>query len=165
MDDLLRFPLGPQRIVCLTERAAEWRRRLGREHRTAGMLGGSQAMLNAVAARWAAGANRAKVFFEEWDTPHISAIRWVSELNGIAGGDDYLLELAVPSLSKKFQPETLAARKGWADVPAIQNGQPFEIRSPDILQSGAVALTDGITRMRKPVPPGMAIDLAGAFAR
>src|SRR6185369_1603581 len=31
---------------------------------------------------------RPKVFFEEWDEPHISAIRWVSELVGIAGGDD-----------------------------------------------------------------------------
>jgi iron complex transport system substrate-binding protein len=31
---------------------------------------------------------RPRVFFEEWDEPHISAIRWVSELVGIAGGDD-----------------------------------------------------------------------------
>jgi iron complex transport system substrate-binding protein len=29
---------------------------------------------------------RPRVFFEEWDVPHISAIRWVSELVGIAGG-------------------------------------------------------------------------------
>ena len=34
------------------------------------------------------GAAGGRVFFEEWDEPHISAIRWVSELVGIAGGDD-----------------------------------------------------------------------------
>jgi hypothetical protein len=29
---------------------------------------------------------RPRVFFEEWDEPHISAIQWVSQLAGIAGG-------------------------------------------------------------------------------
>src|SRR5690348_12795257 len=33
-------------------------------------------------------ARRPKVYFEEWDEPQISGIRWVSELVGIAGGDD-----------------------------------------------------------------------------
>ena len=37
---------------------------------------------------------RPRVYFEEWDEPHISAIRWVSELVGIAGGDDCFPELA-----------------------------------------------------------------------
>src|SRR5258708_29987154 len=31
---------------------------------------------------------RPKVYFEEWDEPMISGIRWVSERVGIAGGDD-----------------------------------------------------------------------------
>ena len=35
---------------------------------------------------------RPKVYFEEWDEPQISAIRWVSELVGIAGGDDIFPE-------------------------------------------------------------------------
>jgi iron complex transport system substrate-binding protein len=48
----------------------------------------------------AAGARRPKVYFEEWDSPHISAIRWVSELIGIAGGDDCFPELAAQSLGK-----------------------------------------------------------------
>lgn len=43
MGDLLRFLLGPQRIVCLTEGAAEWRRRLGLEYRIAGMQESLQA--------------------------------------------------------------------------------------------------------------------------
>ena len=37
---------------------------------------------------------RPRVYFEEWDEPQISAIRWVSELIGIAGGDDVFPELA-----------------------------------------------------------------------
>src|SRR5881392_3002675 len=35
---------------------------------------------------------RPKVYFEEWDEPMISAIRWVSELVEIAGGEDVFHE-------------------------------------------------------------------------
>ena len=59
-----------------------------------------QAMSTAVAMRIANGARRPKVFFEEWDVPHISAIRWVSELIGIAGGDDCFPELALEPMGK-----------------------------------------------------------------
>ena len=48
----------------------------------------------------ARGARRPRVYFEEWDTPQISAIRWVSELTGVAGGDDIFPELALESLGK-----------------------------------------------------------------
>lgn len=122
----------------------------------------------------AAGARRPRVFFEEWDVPHISAIRWVSELMGIAGGDDCFPELAVESLGKhriiadgativernpdiiigswcgkKFRPETVAARPGWEGVNAVKNGQLFEIKSPDILQPGPAALTDGVAQLHR----------------
>ena len=53
-----------------------------------------------VQALQAKGKRRPKVFFEEWDEPHISAIRWVSELLTMAGGDDIFPELAVMSLGK-----------------------------------------------------------------
>ena len=148
-----------------------------------------QAMQDAVTSRLAAGARRPKVFFEEWDVPHISAIQWVSELIGIAGGDDCFPELAQQSLGKnriiadgftivqrspdiilgswcgkKFRPETVAARDGWADVPAVRNGQLFEIKSPDILQPGPAALTDGVGQIHKLVLAWMDADLAGALA-
>ena len=131
-------------------------------------------MQAAVAARVAAGARRPKVFFEEWDTPHISAIRWVSELMAIAGGDDCFAELSTESLGKnriiadgveivrrnpdiifgswcgkKFRPENVAARKGWSAVNAVRDAQLFEIKSPDILQPGPAALTDGVAKMHK----------------
>ena len=117
---------------------------------------------------------RPKVFFEEWDEPHISGIRWVSELMGIAGGDDVFPELAVQSMGrdriiadgqtiidrapdiiigswcgKKFRPEKVAARSGWQDVPAVRTGQIFEIKSADILQPGPAALTDGVAQMHR----------------
>lgn len=115
---------------------------------------------------------RPKVYFEEWDVPAISAIRWVSELIGIAGGDDIFPELAAQSLGKnriiadtseivrrnpdiiigswcgkKFRPEQVAARAGWANVAAVRTGQVFEIKSPDILQPGPAALTDGVVQL------------------
>jgi iron complex transport system substrate-binding protein len=127
-----------------------------------------------VAALEATGKRRPKVFFEEWDDPHISGIRWVSELLGIAGGDDVFPELACESLGKnriiaagadivrrnpdiiigswcgkKFRPEKVAARAGWQDVAAVKTGQLFEIKSADILQPGPAALTDGVVQMHR----------------
>jgi iron complex transport system substrate-binding protein len=129
-------------------------------------------MQDAVALRLTQGARRPKVFFEEWDVPHISAIRWVSELMGMAGGDDCFPELSMQALGKnriiadgaeivrrapdvifgswcgkKFRPDNVAARAGWQDVPAVRNQQIFEIKSPEILQPGPAALTDGARKM------------------
>ena len=127
-----------------------------------------------VAERLAQGVRRPKVYFEEWDQPPISAIRWVSELIAIAGGEDCFPELAVQALGKnriiadsseivrrapdiifgswcgkKFRPENVAARSGWSDVPAVKNQQLFEIKSPDILQPGPAALTDGVEQIHQ----------------
>jgi len=255
-------PLGPQRIVCLTEETTEWLYLLGQEHRIVGISGYTvrpararqdkprvsaftSAKLDKILAlqpdcvlgfsdmqadiasslvragvqvtifnqRSVAGivdmlfqlaamldqaesgrsliqkmqqnlldiqglmANlprRPRVFFEEWDEPHISAIQWVSELIGIAGGDDIFPELAVQSLGKhriiadgaeivsrnpdiiigswcgkKFRPENVAARAGWSEVAAVQTGQLFEIKSCDILQPGPAALTDGVAQLHQ----------------
>ncbi len=130
----------------------------------------------AVAAQVAAGKRRPKVYFEEWDEPRISAIRWVSELIDMAGGVDVFPELARQSLGKnriiaddaeivrrapdiivgswcgkKFRPEKVAARPGWEAVPAVQHGQLFEIKSADILQPGPAVLTDGAEQLHQRV--------------
>jgi len=156
--------------------------------RIAQMQAGLRVMQAAVAARVAAGARRPKVFFEEWDSPHISAIRWVSELLGIAGGDDCFPELAAQSLGKnriiadgaeivrrnpdiilgswcgkKFRPENVVAREGWGAVNAVRHQQLFEIKSPDILQPGPAALTDGVRKMHEIILRWMDAELAGAF--
>lgn len=147
-----------------------------------------RAMQAVVAARVANGARRPKVYFEEWDSPYISAIRWVSELIGIAGGDDCFPELAAESLGKnriiadgaeivrrnpdiilgswcgkKFRPENVVAREGWGAVNAVRHNQLFEIKSPDILQPGPAALTDGVARMHQIILQWMDADQAGAF--
>jgi len=142
--------------------------------RIAAMQQGLSVMRAEVAALQALGARRPRVFFEEWDVPHISAIRWVSELLGIAGGDDIFPELAQQSLGKnriiadgaeivlrnpdivvgswcgkKFRPEAVAARPGWAQVAAVRDGALFEVKSPLILQPGPAALTDGVAAMHR----------------
>lgn len=116
---------------------------------------------------------RPRVYFEEWDSPQISAIRWVSELVGIAGGDDVFPQRAAASLArerivadpdeviaaapdliigswcgKKFRPEQVAARPGWQAIPAVRDGELHEIKSPLILQPGPAALTDGLQRLQ-----------------
>ena len=44
---------------------------------------------------------RPRVFFEEWDDPLISGIRWVEELVQIAGGDSIFPELRDAKLGKQ----------------------------------------------------------------
>ena len=117
---------------------------------------------------------RPRVFFEEWDEPHISGIRWVSQLVGIAGGDDVFPELALQAMGKdriiadgaeivrrnpdivvgswcgkKFRAEKVAARAGWEVVNAVREKQLFEIKSADILQPGPAALTDGVEQLHR----------------
>jgi iron complex transport system substrate-binding protein len=130
-----------------------------------------RAQIAAVAATW---PRRPRVYFEEWDAPMISAIQWVSELITLAGGDDVFPERAVLRMGrerviadvleparrapdiiigswcgKKFRPEKVAARSGWADVPAVQNGRLHEIKSCDILQPGPAALSDGLEQLHR----------------
>ena len=117
---------------------------------------------------------RPRVYFEEWYDPHISAIAWVSELIGIAGGDDCFPELACQPMGKdriiadgadivarqpdivlgswcgrRFRPAHVLARPGWAEVNAVKTGQIFEIKSADILQPGPAALTDGVEQLHR----------------
>lgn len=112
---------------------------------------------------------RPRVYFEEWDEPMISAIRWVSELIGIAGGEDIFPGKAAASLArerivadpdeviarapelilgswcgKKFLPARVCARPGWDSIPAIANRQVHEIKSAIILQPGPAAILDGL---------------------
>ena len=50
---------------------------------------------------------------------------------------------------KKFRPETVAARAGWGDVPAVRDGHLYEIKSSIILQPGPAALTDGLAELHR----------------
>lgn len=128
--------------------------------------------LDAIAAEAASLPRRPRVYFEEWDDPPISGIRWVAELIRIAGGDDIFPELAEKSLAKdriiadqgeivrrapdlilgswcgkRFRPERVAARPGWDTIPAVRTGELHEIKSPIILQPGPAALSEGVRAM------------------
>ncbi len=111
---------------------------------------------------------RPRVYFEEWDEPMISGIRWVAELIEIAGGSEVFPQLsrnknakdrivsaadviaAAPDIivgswcGKQFVPSKVAARAGFAEVPAVRTGWLREIKSTLILQPGPAALTDGL---------------------
>jgi iron complex transport system substrate-binding protein len=50
---------------------------------------------------------------------------------------------------KKFRPERVAARPGWAGVPAVRDAELHEIKSPLILQPGPAALTDGLDALHR----------------
>jgi iron complex transport system substrate-binding protein len=148
--------------------------------RTLGGMIGCEEKARALAEELAAGLQlvrdtasalprRPRVYFEEWDDPLISGIRWVSELIEAAGGEDCFPELSRESLGrnriiadplevprrapdivlgswcgKKFRPEQVAARPGWDAIPAVRTGYVREIKSSLILQPGPAALTDGV---------------------
>jgi iron complex transport system substrate-binding protein len=116
---------------------------------------------------------RPKVFFEEWDDPLISGIRWVEELIEIAGGEPVFPELREGSLArqrivdpdevarrapdiiiaswcgKPVKKEAIVSRPGWCEIPAVRNGHVYEIKSSLILQPGPAALTDGIRALQQ----------------
>jgi len=61
---------------------------VGCEAKTQLLVEGLSAGLEVVRQRAAALPRRPRVYFEEWDEPQISSIRWVSELIVLAGGED-----------------------------------------------------------------------------
>ena len=131
---------------------------------------------------------RPRVYFEEWDEPMISGIRWVSELIEIAGGRDVFLPLsagksaterivtagqviaAKPDIiigswcGKKFIPDKVAARPGFSTIPAMRNGFLREIKSALILQPGPAALTDGLDAIVEIIEEWSAHSLAASRA-
>jgi|SRR5581483_7308909 len=120
------------------------------------------------AARWPA---RPRTFFEEWDEPLISGIRWVEELVEIAGGAPIFPELRHARLAKerivdpaeaarrdpevivaswcgkKMKKATIVGRPGWDRVSAVRGDRIYEIKSTYILQPGPASLTDGVNQL------------------
>ncbi|MGH8213710.1 MAG: cobalamin-binding protein [Rhodanobacteraceae bacterium] len=142
---------------------------VGAKERAGALANDAERHIEDVRARAARLPHRPSVYFEEWDEPMISGIRWVAELIRIAGGDDVFPELAAQPLAKariisdgaevirrapdiilaswcgkKFRPQKLAARPGWDAIPAVRDHELHEIKSPIILQPGPAALFDGL---------------------
>lgn len=147
---------------------------VGQEARGLELMQGMQRRLLEIEQAAATLKRRPRVYFEEWYDPHISGIAWVSEVIGIAGGDDCFPELAAKAMGKdriiadggeivrrnpdiifgswcgrKFRPDHVRARAGWENVNAVKTGQLFEIKSAEILQPGPAALTDGVEQLHR----------------
>ena len=114
---------------------------------------------------------RPRVFFEEWDEPLISGIRWVEELVEIAGGDPVFPELRDKALGKDrivdpatvvardpeiviaswcgkaMRKRTIVERPGWDAVAAVRGDRIHEIKSTYILQPGPASLTEGVRQL------------------
>jgi iron complex transport system substrate-binding protein len=134
----------------------------------AARLGSDLDFLRGAASRF---PRRLRVFFEEWDEPLISGIRWVEELVEIAGGTPIFPELVNAGLArdrivdplevarrdpevifaswcgKKVKKATIRARPGWDATSAVRDDRIFEIKSTYILQPGPASLTDGVQQM------------------
>jgi iron complex transport system substrate-binding protein len=116
---------------------------------------------------------RLRTFFEEWDEPLISGIRWVEELVEIAGGAPIFPELCDAKLAKdrivdplevaRRDPEvifaswcgkrmrrpTIVGRPGWDRVSAVRRDRIFEVKSTYILQPGPASLTEGVRQLHQ----------------
>ena len=148
-------------------------RLVGAEEKALRMVAELEAQIaraRAIAAeRISRSGRRPRVYFEEWDEPNITAVRWVSELIEIAGGDNIFADRAASPMArdriladplevvarapdiiigswcgKHFRPERVSGRSGWSTIPAVVNGRLHEIKSAIILTPGPVAISEGL---------------------
>ncbi len=150
-------------------------RLVGAEEKALGIVRQLEAQIEAArrvaAERLARNGRKPRVYFEEWDEPLISGIRWASELIEIAGGEDVFAERARSPLAKDrrpapedviaaapeiiigswcgkhFRPERVAARPDWENIPAVRAGRLHEIKSAVILTPGPVAISEGLPQL------------------
>jgi iron complex transport system substrate-binding protein len=114
---------------------------------------------------------RPRVYFEEWDEPMITAIRWVSELIEICGGDNIFKEQSLSSLAKDrivdsqlvmgLDPQVMLAcwcgkrvkmrsiyqREKWQEIDALKNKRVFELPPEIFLQPGPALFEDGLDQL------------------
>ncbi|MBL8137779.1 MAG: ABC transporter substrate-binding protein, partial [Acidobacteria bacterium] len=130
--------------------------------------------------------HRPRVYFEEWDEPLISGIRWVEELVEIAGGTPIFPELRTAALGrdrivtadrviaaapevfigswcgKPVRKDKVRERAGWDAVPFVVHDRIHEVKSTYILQPGPAALTEGVRQLHAVLCRAVGIDLPEA---
>jgi iron complex transport system substrate-binding protein len=133
---------------------------LGCEAKGRGLVGDMQDEIRQVREFSSVWPDRPRVYFEEWDEPPISGIRWVSELIEIAGGQDIFPELRdrhdapgrVVDLAevvrrdpqivvaswcgKPVDLEAIRRRPGWSEITAVREGRVHALPSGDLLSPG-----------------------------
>lgn len=149
--------LAVGRLLGLEERARESREKFFHE-------------LDALEKKAEKFPRRLRVYFEEWDDPLISGIRWVGEILKKLGAEDVFKELGAGRVArdrrvdpkevilrnpevilaswcgKKVQVEKIRSRPGWETIEAVRKNQIYEIKSVDILQPG-LSLLQGAGRI------------------
>jgi len=144
---------------------------VGCQHEAAALAVSLEAGLDDIRASAARFPTRLRTFFEEWDNPLISGIRWVEELVEIAGGQPIFPELSGAGLArdrivdplevarrnpeiifaswcgKRVRKETIRGRDGWSATAAVAHDRIFEVKSTYILQPGPACLTEGVRQL------------------
>jgi len=144
---------------------------VGAEEKARQLLSSLQRDLDAIAASAARFAHRPRVFFEEWNDPLISGIRWVDELLEVAGGDCIFPDLRQQQAAKdrivspadvvprdpeviiaswcgrRVKKNDIRARAGWLGISACREDHIYEVKSTFILQPGPAALTEGVRQL------------------
>jgi iron complex transport system substrate-binding protein len=129
--------------------------------------------------------DRPRVYFEEWDEPPISGIRWVSELIEIAGGRDVFPELrdrrdaqgrivdlaevvrrdpeiVVASwCGKPVDIEAIRRRPGWAGISAVRTDRVHALPSGDLLSPGP-SVVQGLRALHELVQACVAREAPGS---
>ncbi|HEV2324723.1 MAG TPA: cobalamin-binding protein [Terracidiphilus sp.] len=169
-------------IAEIFEMIATLSRLVGKEKEGCALIGSLRRGLDEIADSAKAFPRRPRVFFEEWNDPLISGIRWVEELVEIAGGELLFPELrecgkardrvvdpaAVAARNpevilaswcgKKLDRRQIEARPGWAETSAVRNGHVYEIPSGCILQPGPASLTDGVRQIHAILASVLAVE-------
>src|SRR5262245_43382853 len=144
---------------------------VGRADRAESLVLSLERGLDRIREQAAALPRRPRVFFEEWDAPIISGIRWVDELVEIAGGESLFPDLRDQPLAKNrivtpeavagrdpeiivaswcgkaMRKQTIVSRPGWDQLSAVREDRIYEIKSTYILQPGPASLTEGVTQL------------------
>ena len=143
--------------------------------------------LDAIRASAARFPVRPRVYFEEWDEPLISGIRWVEELVEVAGGTPIFPELRTAALGKDrivsanrviaaapevfigswcgkpVKKDKVRQRAGWEAVPFIVHDRLYEVKSTYILQPGPAALTEGVRQLHAVLCRAVGVDVPEAL--
>lgn len=145
-------------------------RLVGCERAATALLEPLRARLEAARREAEQSAHRPSIYFEEWDDPMITGIRWASELIHAAGGRDAFAELSDrPTAGQRIiEPEAvierrpdiiiaswcgkrarldhICARPGWGVIPAVRDGAVHEVPAAQCLRPGLGLITEALPR-------------------
>jgi iron complex transport system substrate-binding protein len=165
------FTFNQRSVAAIFEMILTIGRIVGCEGEAVALANQLQQGLDEIRASAAHFPRRPRVYFEEWNDPLISGIRWVEELIEIAGGDGIFPHLracqaakdrivqseqviaANPDViigswcGKPVRKDQICRRAGWDAIDAVRNDAIFEVKSTYILQPGPASLTEGVQQI------------------